>query len=150
MHGPWAQLKSGEDVTCDEKTFKSSKVLYISQIQQYSCMLLLSSFFIYVYNLAYIYIFWQLKHNTRSDLEKYWPDLKGKNEEFWGYEYDKHASCISPFQNHQDEYFSSTLKLAKKYNVTTMLLKAGSTYLYRLIDRDFIPKFLLLFMIEEN
>ena len=57
VHGLWAQSKSDGRVICTGKTFDISKVLYVSQIQQYPCMLLLSSFFIYVYNLAFINIY---------------------------------------------------------------------------------------------
>ena len=72
-----------------------------------------------------------------SNLKTYWPNLKGQNHEFWRHEYDKqssdkHASCISPFQNDQDKYFSSTLKLAMDSNignVIDMILKVGSVYL---------------------
>ena len=137
-----AQLKNGQSVYCVGKTFKISKVLYVSQIQKYPCMLLLSSFFIYIYSLAfiniYIYIYLQINPNTKLDKTKFWPNLfrQNQNKIFWRHEYDKHASCISPFQNDRDKYFSSTLKLAMDSkiigNVTTMLLKAGSIYLYRI------------------
>ena len=84
----------------------------------------------------YIYIYLQINPNTKLDKTKFWPNLfrQNQNKIFWRHEYDKHASCISPFQNDHDKYFSSTLKLAmdsKIGNVTTMLLKAGSIYLYR-------------------
>ena len=133
VHGLWAQ-SNHHSVNCKgEKRFDPSKVLYVSQIEQYSCMLLLSSFFIYVYNLAFIniYIFWQINPDMKSNLETHWPNLKGKNQDFWRHEYDKHASCISLFQDDQVSYFSSTLRLAKEHNVTNMLSNLGSTYLYR-------------------
>ena len=87
---------------------------------------------IYIYIYIYLY-FWQLNRNTKLDMTKFWPNLFGQNQNklFWEREYNKHASCISPFQNDQEKYFSSTLTLAKRLNVTTMLFKKGSTYLYR-------------------
>ena len=65
-------------------------------------------------------------------LNRYWPSLKANNlnEEFWKYEYEKHGSCISPFHNDQDRYFSEALKVAENSNLENVLSNAGSIHIY--------------------
>ena len=71
------QLKNGRSVNCVGKTSNISKVLYVSQIQKYSCMLLLSSFFIYRYSYD---IYLQINPNTKLDMTQFWPNLFGQNQ----------------------------------------------------------------------
>ncbi|KAL6978931.1 Ribonuclease 2 [Sarracenia purpurea var. burkii] len=66
-------------------------------------------------------------------LEKYWPSLScgssstchGGKGLFWAHEWEKHGTCSFPAIRDEYEYFSTTLNLYFKYNVTKVLNDAG-------------------------
>ncbi|KAK8785703.1 hypothetical protein V5799_007932, partial [Amblyomma americanum] len=62
----------------------------------------------------------------KEDLNKYWPALRSPRKEyfeFWRYQWEKHGSCAIdvPELNGTLEYFSSTLRLYKEYNIFKLL-----------------------------
>ncbi|PNT05262.2 hypothetical protein POPTR_014G174400v4 [Populus trichocarpa] len=66
-------------------------------------------------------------------LEKYWPSLScgspsschGTKGSFWAHEWEKHGTCSSPVVHDEYSYFSTTLNVYFKYNVTKVLNEAG-------------------------
>ncbi|XP_072973926.1 ribonuclease 2-like [Typha angustifolia] len=66
-------------------------------------------------------------------LEKYWPSLYcsssslcyGGKGPFWAHEWEKHGTCSYPVIQDEYSYFSTTLDLYFKYNITSILCSAG-------------------------
>ncbi|XP_078434468.1 ribonuclease 2 [Wolffia australiana] len=66
-------------------------------------------------------------------LSKYWPTLScspsstchGGKGLFWAHEWEKHGTCSSPVLQDEYSYFSTTLDLYFKYNITKVLTSAG-------------------------
>ncbi|XP_073000382.1 ribonuclease 2-like [Typha latifolia] len=66
-------------------------------------------------------------------LEKYWPSLScsspsrcfGGKGPFWAHEWEKHGTCSYPVIQDEYSYFSTTLDLYSKHNVTRILDSAG-------------------------
>ncbi|OLY80559.1 Ribonuclease Rh [Smittium mucronatum] len=69
--------------------------------------------------------------------KKYWPSNRGDDNYFWTHEWNKHGTCVSTlnpkcynqdsFKKGQDvvDYFSTTLKLAKRFNLYKALEAHG-------------------------
>ncbi|KAJ8748193.1 hypothetical protein K2173_000601 [Erythroxylum novogranatense] len=68
-----------------------------------------------------------------DDLEKYWPSLScdssstchGGRGSFWAHEWEKHGTCSFPVFRDEYDYFSTTLNVYFKHNVTKVLNEAG-------------------------
>ncbi|KMZ60433.1 ribonuclease 2 [Zostera marina] len=68
-----------------------------------------------------------------GEILKYWPSFScsstslchGKNGLFWAHEWEKHGTCMFPEIKDEYTYFSTTLDLYAKYNITKMLENAG-------------------------
>ncbi|XP_023528983.1 ribonuclease MC-like [Cucurbita pepo subsp. pepo] len=63
----------------------------------------------------------------RPQLNTYWPDvIKGKNQQFWQHEWDKHGICSDPPFN-QPQYFQITLniRINHSYDLLAILNAAG-------------------------
>ncbi|XP_010251385.1 PREDICTED: ribonuclease 2-like [Nelumbo nucifera] len=68
-----------------------------------------------------------------GELQKYWPSLScsasstchGGRGLFWAHEWEKHGTCSFPVIQDEFSYFSTTLDLYFKYNVTKILNEAG-------------------------
>jgi ribonuclease T2 len=58
-----------------------------------------------------------------ADMQKYWPSLKGANDEFWAHEWTKHGTCAA-FAD-ETAFFKETLALRSKYSFFTALTVAG-------------------------
>ncbi|XP_068666573.1 ribonuclease 2-like [Aristolochia californica] len=66
-------------------------------------------------------------------LERYWPFLTcnlfpvchGGEGQFWAHEWEKHGTCSYPVVEDEFSYFSMTLDLYFKHNLTEILIDAG-------------------------
>ncbi|KAI8079729.1 ribonuclease T2-like protein [Halteromyces radiatus] len=70
-----------------------------------------------------------------QDMNNDWPNSAGHVDDFWSHEWNKHGTCMStfepgcyekkdPFQGMID-YFNTTMKLHKKYNIYKALKRHG-------------------------
>ena len=62
----------------------------------------------------------------RQRLDVSWPNLEGRNENFWGYEWQKHGGC-SEYMYPLEAYFKFTADLKDRYDVYGALNTAGIT-----------------------
>ncbi|KAI3961026.1 hypothetical protein MKX01_014358 [Papaver californicum] len=75
----------------------------------------------------------KLISSLRKDLDKYWPSLScgkpstcsGGRGVFWAHEWEKHGTCSSPVVHDEYQYFTTTLSVYFKYNVTAILAAEG-------------------------
>jgi len=70
-----------------------------------------------------------LSSQTKSDLVTYWSGLYSSADAFHAHEWSKHGTCWNDNigKNHQEDYFSTVIKVAHKVNVFSVLSKAGIT-----------------------
>lgn len=61
------------------------------------------------------------------DLQKHWSSVSGNNTIFWQHEWLKHGSCAIESTVFKSElsYFTFSLELNKKYNITAILNNYG-------------------------
>jgi len=56
------------------------------------------------------------------DMEKYWPSLKGANDQFWTHEWSKHGTCTGQTEL---QYFEATLHAREQFDAHKALQAAG-------------------------
>ncbi|KAK4595749.1 hypothetical protein RGQ29_014014 [Quercus rubra] len=62
---------------------------------------------------------------VRNNLIQYWPNMYGRNEDFWGRQYVKHGSCVDPFYLDQLTYFVTALRVPTSIDLYSILAAAG-------------------------